>query len=287
MPCRSNSRIHVARESVVTVAAIAYVVAPTSPILSTLPATREKKSLFVAVARFAMVRLLHGYAIRAWRLENMSHASRFGVAVLAAGVLLAISSAAHGQTYQVDTQASRVYARVEPGGRLGHAHGVQGLLTSGNIDLAGTGSFVFNMGSFICDTPEARQYVGLNGSVSSSDQKKTTNNMLGSDVLNVATYPSAIYKITLVTPLDGQTAGQAGRYQLEGSFTLHGATRRVKFVAKAAETQTKGVLRLSGQFTIAQSDYGITPYSAVGGLVTVADDLTIWGDLRLIPGQKK
>jgi hypothetical protein len=184
---------------------------------------------------------------------------------------------------QVDLGSSRAYMKVRASGRMGHEHGVLGQLESGFVEWGGKGELVFSMRSFIADPPEARQYVGLPGSVSASDRKKVTDNMLGTDVLDVARHPTATYRISASSPLDGQAAGAPGRYKLDGTFTLHGVTRPLALLARVEETRTQGVFRMRGNFPLVQSQFGIQPYSALGGLVGVADRLEVWGDFVLKP----
>ncbi len=183
--------------------------------------------------------------------------------------------------YQVESKLSRVYIRVDSATRLGHPHGVQGNLGPSTVTLGGTGQLVFDMTSFVADTPEARQYVGLEGRF--ADAQKVTANMLGESVLNVAQHPRAVFAIASVTPLDGQAPGLPGRYQLTGQFTLRGSTQPLQLTASVEPTDRPGVLRMRGQFAILQSRFGIQPFSAVGGLVRVADELKIWGDMVLTP----
>jgi polyisoprenoid-binding protein YceI len=183
-------------------------------------------------------------------------------------------------SYQVDTNVSRVYARVDAASRLGHTHGVEGRLASGTFSLSGVGELVFDLTTFQADTAQARQYVGLDATVP-SDARKVTANMLGLDVLDVGHYPRAVYSITSVRPLDGQAAGQPGRYQLDGRFTLHGNNQPLQFAVVVEPADKAGALRMRGTFTIRQTAFGIQPYSALAGLARVADPLPIWGDLVL------
>ena len=181
--------------------------------------------------------------------------------------------------FQVETGSSRIYIKVGATGRFGHAHGVHGRLVSGKVDLGGSGELVFDMRSFVVDPPEARQYVGLGGGVSRSDQRKTTEDMLGPFVLDVVHHPRATYTIASATPLEGQAPGDPGRYQLDGQLTLRGVARRLPIAAIVERTETPGLFRLLGAFSILQTRFGITPYTALGGIVGVADQLDIWGEL--------
>jgi polyisoprenoid-binding protein YceI len=211
-------------------------------------------------------------------------------AALTLVILLPPAQTASGQapppnpsiTYQVHTGASRVYIRVDKATRMGHEHGIAGQLAAGNFQFGGTGELVFDMRTFIADTPEARRYVGLNPTFSQSDAQKVNANMRGPDVLDVAKHPTATFKFTSFQPLDNQPVGEPGRYQCNGSFTLHGVTRTMAFPARFERNpQRADVWHLRGAFTIQQTAYGITPYSAAAGLIRLADQLTIWGEIVL------
>ena len=88
--------------------------------------------------------------------------------------------------------------------------------------------------------------------------------------------------VTDVRPKDGQDAGTPGHYQLDGVFQLHGVSRAVQITVRIDPEKTAGSLRMRGQFFVLQTDYGIKPYSALLGAVSVADRLEIWGDLVLV-----
>src|SRR5262249_33530072 len=138
------------------------------------------------------------------------------------------------------------------------------------------------------DTAEARKHVGLEKKkVSENEAKKVTEAMRGGDVLDVAQYPTATYRISSVAPLDKQAAGEPGAYQVEGRFTLHGAEQKLPFTARGERTAKEGALRMTGTFSLRQTDYGIKPYPAAGGLAKVADELEITGELVLRPASGK
>jgi polyisoprenoid-binding protein YceI len=140
-------------------------------------------------------------------------------------------SASTGATNQaaagdVDVSRSRVYTFVGKTG-FGHEHGVTGRLKAGSIRLGAdrdAGQLVFDLTSFSADTREARRYVGLEGETDASTQEQVTTNMLGAYVLDTEHYPTATYLIKSALPLRGNQPDGVKRYQLEGQFTLHGAT---------------------------------------------------------------
>jgi hypothetical protein len=204
----------------------------------------------------------------------------FGQAV---DVKSGLQAPAQAVRLEADLAESRVYIKVATSTRLGHDHGVVGRLESGQVTLGQNGELVFAMKTFITDTPEARKYVGLTAPVKPADQQKSTANMLGPDVLDVQKYPRATFKIMSCQPMDGQAAGAAGGYQVNGTFTLHGVSRPLSFAAKVEPTSDVSACRVSGVFAINQSGFGIRPYTALGGLVGIQDRLEIWGDFVMKP----
>ena len=195
-----------------------------------------------------------------------------------AKTLLKIPATAQPARLDADLSLSKIYIKVASSTRLGHDHGVVGQLQSGWVVLGTGGELVFAMKTLITDTPEARQYVGLKSTVKDSDQKKSTSNMLGPEVLNVQKYPLATFKIDSCEPADGQSPGGTGNYKVSGTFTLRGASQPLAFNARVEPTSDPSASRVSGVFAIKQTAYGITPYSAIGGLVGIEDRLDIWGD---------
>jgi polyisoprenoid-binding protein YceI len=194
--------------------------------------------------------------------------------------------AKEAKTYQVDTDASRVYGKVGTATRLGHAHGVEGKLKSGTITLGAGGELVFDMSSFKADTQEARKKVGLERKkVTENEAKKVNQTMRSAAVLDVEKFPTATYKIIAIKPAEKQEAGAPGSYHVNGRFTLHGAEQPLQFKAKLERTDKKDALKLRGTFVIKQTDYGMKPYSAAGGLAKSSDELEILGELLLSPAK--
>jgi len=183
--------------------------------------------------------------------------------------------------YTVDSNASRVYIRIDSATRIGHAHGIEGRFSACEVDFGGGGALAFDMNSFQADTFAARQYVGLDPNFSQAAAVNT--NMRGPAVLNVGRFPKASFTISSIEPKDRQAAGTAGRYRFAGKLNLRGISHDVRFNASLQPSkQNPNAMRLTGTFTILQSSYGIEPYSALGGLIRLADELQISGDLILL-----
>ena len=181
----------------------------------------------------------------------------------------------------VDPERSRVYVFVGKTG-LGHDHAIVGRLVSGRVVLDAprdAGRLVFDMPSFLADTPEARKALGLSGETDASTRKQTTDNMLGPDVLDVARHPTATFDIESALRSPRRVEGGKPTVDLVGTFTLHGVARKVVI---PVEVESAGpTLRLLGSFRIKQTDFGMKPYKKFGGVVGVADELVIHGDIRV------
>ena len=183
----------------------------------------------------------------------------------------------------VDLAKSRVYIFVGKTG-LGHNHAVSGLLQAGRIVLGAAdqaGMLVFDMRSFTADTTEARKALGLSGETDASTQQQVQANMTGPDVLDVARHPTATFQIRSALSAKQQVSGRPPIYELLGTFTLHGVAREVMI---PVEVEQPGEwLRLRGMFVIKQTDFGMKPYKKLGGVVGVADELRITGNLFVRP----
>jgi hypothetical protein len=186
---------------------------------------------------------------------------------------------------QVNSEHSRVYIFVDKSGVVGHQHAIEGKLSQGEMFLSTgrPGSLVFDMQSFDADTPNARKYIGLDGTTEDSMRKKVNDNMLGHEVLSVKKYPTATLDKAILKSKPASIAGQSPEYMIQGEFTLHEKTRTIEIPCKV-EVEN-GWHHVKGKFKILQSDYGIRPYSKMLGAVGVTDELTIYGDLWVVPEQ--
>lgn len=184
----------------------------------------------------------------------------------------------------VDIAGSRVYVFVGKTG-LGHEHAVTGAVAAGRVRLGAAeraGTLVFDMRSFRADLPEARKLLGLEGETDPGTRKQVDDNMLGPAILDVSRHPTATLEIRSALPATQRSADGKTAYDLVGMFTLHGTARPV---AIRAEAEMAGsVVRLWGSFVIRQTDYGIKPFSKLGGVIGVADELRIYGDIRVAKG---
>jgi len=180
-------------------------------------------------------------------------------------------------------EQSRVYIFVGKTG-FGHEHAVVGKLKSGSIVLGRAeraGGLIFDMTSFDADSAEARKYIGLQGETDKDTRQQVNANMRSKDVLDTANFPTALLKIDATKELQPAPGPQAARYELTGSFVLHGVKKPLKLMCEV--TNEKNGYRVKTVFTIKQTDYGITPFSKALGTVGVTDELKIYGDVLIAP----
>ena len=90
--------------------------------------------------------------------------------------------------------------------------------------------------------------------------------MLGPGTLDAAHFPQVLIQSVRV-------AGSAEKLEVTVRITLHGMVRDIK--VPVIFTHSGDELACSGSFEIKQSEFGITPYSALGGGLQVADTLKV------------
>lgn len=202
-------------------------------------------------------------------------------------MLVSIASIATAQERppggQVNLEHSRVYIFVDKTGVVGHQHAIEGKLAKGNVfqKAAQEGSLVFDMKSFDADTPKGRKNLGLEGTTDEPTRQKVNANMLGAEILNVAKYPTAKFEKVTIRPKNTKSKRGLPEYVLAGDFTLHEKTRHIEILCDMEDKD--GWHHIRGGFKILQTDYGIKPFSKMLGAVGVTDELTIYGDLWVVP----
>ena len=161
---------------------------------------------------------------------------------------------------RVDPAASLVVLTVRRGGslaRLGHdhivaSHAVQGYVTP----QAGRADLYIALDELAVDEPTLRAEAGLDTQPSASDIEGTRANMRDK-VLETAKFPFALIH-----------AGATGD-KLTVEISLHGTKRSFEVPAKIDVRGDEFDAR--GEFAFKQSDFGITPFSILGGAVAVQD----------------
>jgi hypothetical protein len=171
--------------------------------------------------------------------------------------------------YRVDPAQSLVVIEVRRGGslaRLGHDHVVASHEVTGYVAPGeGRADMYIALARLVVDEPELRKEAGLDTRPTESDIEGTRSNMLN-HVLEAEQFPFALIEIA------GASA-EPGKATLAVAITLHGQKRALQAPAEVeADAQT---ILVSGRLAFNQSDFGITPYSLLGGAIAVKDGLAL------------
>ncbi|MDA0706130.1 MAG: YceI family protein [Proteobacteria bacterium] len=188
-------------------------------------------------------------------------------------------TAAATAIYRIRSEESLVLIRVGRAGKmahLGHDHAVASIDVQGFVELAADPSasraeIVMPLMNLLVDEPEHRQRLELEKEISSDDIAGTYSNMR--KVLEAELFPWV--------RVDAKFASaQSEPPELSVSITMHGMA--MEFLVPVQLDVSDERVAVSGQLTLKQSDFGLVPFSAVGGLLQVADELEIEFDLHAV-----
>jgi polyisoprenoid-binding protein YceI len=194
------------------------------------------------------------------------------------------SELAGANIYRIDPAQSHVHVLVYRGGpmaRFGHNHvmtvrGLSGRVWFHPQAVARSGfEMRFPVAQMIVDDRDARLVAGpeFPPDVPEKDKVGTRMNMLREAVLNGAAHPHIELRSIAVN-------GVLPVVQIAAAITLKGVTREVQVPAVVSIDEQR--LQVQGEFTIRQTDFGITPFSVAMGAVQVADELRIRFDVNAV-----
>ncbi len=147
--------------------------------------------------------------------------------------------------------------------RLGHDHVVAARRVDGHVDpAAGLAALRFRLDEMTVDEAALREEAGLAKQPSADAIAGTRVNML-TKVLDAGRYP--------LVEVRARRTGGAGT--LQADITLHGVTRSLA-VPVTIEPAPPGLVA-RGTLVLKQTDFGITPFSVLGGAMAVQDTLEI------------
>jgi hypothetical protein len=182
--------------------------------------------------------------------------------------------------FRVDPAESLVVIEVRRAGslaRLGHdhvvaSHGVAGFIApdEGRADL------YVALGRLAMDEPALRAEAGFETQLTDSDIEGTRANML-EKVLEAEKFPFAVVRVS------GADAKRRSA-TLEVAITLHGSTRTLQAPAEIDAGAER--MSITGRLSFDQTDFGITPYSLLGGAIAVQNrvELRFRVRARRMPG---
>ncbi len=183
----------------------------------------------------------------------------FTSAKVACLALAILGMAAHSAGDKaIDVERSTITIHVGKSGAFsaaGHEHVVKAPIAEGSVHDSISPRVEFKVRA-------ASMKVQADSKADTKDQVEVQKNMQES-VLESAKYPEIAFRSSQV-----EKQGD-GQWKVSGVLTLHGASKPVAMTVK----QTGNVY--VGHATILQSDFGIKPIRAAGGMVKVNDALEI------------
>ncbi|SCK29456.1 YceI-like domain-containing protein [Variovorax sp. HW608] len=183
--------------------------------------------------------------------------------------------AAQGEAvYRVGPADALVVLTVRRGGslgRLGHDHVIASRSMQGFVAPAqGRADLYMPLAELTVDEPALRTEAGLDTQPTASDIEGTRTNMQDK-VLRVQEFP---YALVQVRGVDAKTQPASANV----SITLLGTTRTSTMPLILVTTQD--ALRAIGMTELKQSEFGIAPFSLLGGALQVEDAFKVRFDIR-------
>lgn len=179
-------------------------------------------------------------------------------------------------TYTLQPKRSKLVAhllKAGAGSRFAHDHVVEARKVSGTVvvDAAAPGrsriSVTVPTRSLRADEPRLRRQYGMKSTLSPKDRQKVEQNMRSRGQLYTARHGSITFVSKKVEGLS------RGRYRVFGTLTIRGVSRSV--AATVSASVSGATFKGSCQLRVRQSHFGYKPYSAMMGLVSVRDLITI------------
>jgi hypothetical protein len=170
--------------------------------------------------------------------------------------------------FRIDPATSRIVIEVFRAGslaRLGHDHVIASHDVHGFVAPSeGRSDLYIALERLFVDEPELRAEAGFDTQPSADDVAGTRGNMLRA--LDAARYPFAVIRIVR-DPASGQDSPG------DVAITVHGATRtlRVPLHIDSGDVQ----IRVAGELSLRQTDFGIEPLSVLGGALRVQDTVKL------------
>lgn len=177
--------------------------------------------------------------------------------------------------FRIDSNHSRADILVRRGGKLarfGHDHVVSATRMEGYVLVAtedprhSHADIRLSLNSLVVDDPEIRDRFSLETKPTKQDIAKTTENM-HQKVLQSEIWPEVHMRVNV-------TGGTQQNPTAQLNLNLHGQERPLPIRLELEGVET-AQLRVSGTFSFLQSDFGIEPFSILGGGLRVMDPLEV------------
>lgn len=180
----------------------------------------------------------------------------------------------HPVDYLIDTQASilRVYVgRAGVLAGMGHNHVIvnhhlRGMITTDDARYLRQARLIIPAQNFSIDITEERQRAGsgFESMPTEKDRTATRNNMLGPSLLNAVVHPNILVSVN--PPVQDE-----GDIFYPVSLSLAGMD--IKLTIPAVAHVSPDRISVESHFVLKHHELGLEPYSVLGGMLSVADDI--------------
>lgn len=183
-----------------------------------------------------------------------------------------------GKVFWIDSQASEVFFYIWRGGPLaekGHNHVMVVRKMEGAVFIPrnltedpARFDIVFKAADIQVDPLDLRKQIGgaFESGMTEEGAQGTREHMLGEKVLDARNFAT-------VGLSSQKTYGEPPKMVFDTRITLHGFERR--YLIPVTIRLQNGRLHARGSFVIKQSDFGIEPYSALGGALYILDPIML------------
>ena len=177
--------------------------------------------------------------------------------------------------YRIDSDHSRADIVVRRGGKLarfGHDHVISATRMEGYVLVAtddpgrSHADVRLSLDSLVVDDPAIREQFALDTHPTTEDIEKTTENMRGK-VLQTEFWPQVHMRVDV-------TGGTREFPTALLTLNLHGQEHSLPIGLELRGIETTR-LQVSGTFSFLQSDFGIEPFSILGGGLQVLDPVEV------------
>jgi hypothetical protein len=168
----------------------------------------------------------------------------------------------NAQQRNIDTQKSTLTIHVGKTGAfsaLGHEHEIHAPIHSGTAEIGAQPAVEIHV--------NAQELRVTDKDAAEKERAEVQKTMLGPEVLDSDAHQEIVFKSTAA-----ESVGQ-GQWTLRGNLTMRGQTRPVKVQVTLKDG------RYTGETTVKQTDFGITPPGKAG--VRAKDEVKIEFDVRL------
>jgi YceI-like domain len=169
----------------------------------------------------------------------------------------------------------RIYAfRAGRAARLGHNHVLSAPQFAGYFYLPSSGAangrfdLAFRLDQLEIDNPAYRSALGpaFSSVPSPHDIDGTREHLIGADDLQADRFP-------FVRIRSLQISGEAPKFAAKAQVEMHGQEREMWIPLEVVGLPDR--LSVSGSFVLRQTDFGVQPYSLLGGLLSVQDEVVL------------